>query len=212
MNNPIVIVGCGGFGREVWSILQAPQVHSNRWRVEGFIDDDPCRANLEAVQQLGLSVLSDVAALARRSSPIAVVLAIGRPAVRKQIRDSLRGAPIEYPPIIHPDSTIGWPVHISEGVVISAGARISTNITLGAHVHVDQNATIGHDSTIGEFSRLNPQACVSGSVNIGRGVQVGANATILQGLTINDDATVGACACVTRDVEKTAVVKGVPAR
>jgi serine acetyltransferase len=79
-------------------------------------------------------------------------------------------------------------------------------------VHIDQNATIGHDTTIGAFSRLNPQACVSGSVKIADGVLVGASATVLQGLSVAARATVGAGSVVVRDVAADSTVKGVPAK
>ena len=79
-------------------------------------------------------------------------------------------------------------------------------------MHVDQNATVGHDSVIADFARLNPQSCISGNVTVGEAVVVGANATILQGLSVGARALVGAGAVVTRSVPADSVVKGVPAR
>lgn len=212
MSRPVVIVGCGGFGREVWSIVQALNAGGDSWTVEGFVDDAPTDESLHRVHALGSDVIGSVGELRRRKSRYAAVLAVGSPAARQDIASSLAGTDVEYPRLIHPDSTLGHLVDFADGVIIAPGARLSTNILLGAHAQVDQNATVGHDSQIGAFSRLNPQACVSGSVRIGRGVLVGAGATILQGLAVGDGAVVGAAACVVRDVAAGAVVKGVPAR
>ena len=54
---------------------------------------------------------------------------------------------------------------------------------LGRHVHVNPNATIGHDAVLGAFVSVNPGAVVSGEVVVGEGTLLGASSTILQGLT-----------------------------
>lgn len=210
MTRELVIIGCGGFGREVWSLVAALRAAGSPWRVAGFVDDAPSPANLRLVERLGSAVIGAVGVL--RSGRRAAVAAVGDPATRRRIVHGLAGADLEWPVLIHPDSTVGTDVSIGAGSVIAAGARLSVHIDVGPHVHVDQNATVGHDGRIGAFARLNPQACLSGAVTVGDEVLVGANATILPGLSVGDGAVVGAGAVVVRDVAATAVVKGVPAR
>ena len=212
MTASIVIVGCGGFGREVWSLVHALQADGAGWQVEGFVDDKPDSESLRLVHALDAEVVAAVADLAARRNPYNAVLAVGAPVARHRIAAALTGSGVRYPALVHPDSTVGSGTRLGPGVVVAPGARISTHVSVADHVHVDQNATVGHDASIGSFARLNPAACLSGSVDVGQRALVGANATILQNLRVGDDAVIGAGACVVRDVPAATVVKGVPAR
>ena len=212
MRRPLVIIGCGGFGREVFTLVQALRTVGEDWNVEGFVDDAPSDRDVDRVRDLGSQVIGNVTDLASRASPVHAVVAIGSAPARVAITERLADAPISWPVLVHPAATVGSQVQFGVGSIVVAGARLSTNIVVGRHVHIDQNATVGHDSSLADFSRLNPQACISGSVTIEMGALVGANATILPGLVVGASATVAAGAVAVRDVPRTAVVKGVPAR
>jgi acetyltransferase-like isoleucine patch superfamily enzyme len=89
---------------------------------------------------------------------------------------------------------------------------LTTNIVAGRHLHVNLNATVGHDCVIGDFVTLAPGVSISGHVTIGDGVEFGTGAVVLPGVTIGDGAMVGAGAVVTRDVEPGVTVIGMPAK
>lgn len=206
---PLFVVGAGGFGREVVAILRAT---GDNARLEGIIDDDPSDADRQRVAALGLAIVDSVRGLAERRTPCQVVLAVGSNAARRSIAGLLSGAQVTYPVVVHPDTSVGTAVSLAPGAVLAPGARLSTNIAVGRHVHVDQNAVVGHDSLLSDFARVNPNGCVSGAVRLGESALVGASATILQNLTVGDGAIIGAGAVVVHDVPAGAVVKGVPAR
>lgn len=212
MTDPLFIIGAGGFGREVFSIIEALKSAGSVPQVTGFVDDDPSAADLRHLAALGSRIIGSIHDLVRRTEPFSAVLAIGSPVDRENIADLLAPCPVTYPVLVHPAATIGLDVHLAEGVVVGPGSRLSTNIRVGKHVHIDQNVAIGHDSDLGDFSRLNPQACVSGAVTIGRRALIGANAIVLAGLDVGEDAIVGAGAVVTHPVLGGTTVMGVPAR
>lgn len=212
VTTPLVIIGCGGFGREVFSIVDALNADGARWTIAGFVDDAPTVEAKESVDALGSRILGDVAGLTERPDRFAAVVAVGSPAARLAICQRLSATRVWFPVLVHPHATLGREVGLGDGVVIAPGARLSTAIQVGPHVHIDQNVTVGHDTLIGAFARLNPQACISGSVTLGEQVLVGAAATVLQGRSIGARSVVGAAACVVRDVPPAVTVKGVPAR
>src|SRR5690606_21445806 len=113
---------------------------------------------------------------------------------------------------MHPAATLGGDVEVGPGTVICAGVRITTNIRIGRHVHVNLNSTVGHDTLVEDFVTINPLAAISGDVVLRRGVMVGTTACINQGIEVGVDGVVGSGAAVVRDVESGTTVVGVPAR
>jgi sugar O-acyltransferase (sialic acid O-acetyltransferase NeuD family) len=211
MSEPLVIVGCGGHGREVLGIVRAiNEAHGDAWQVLGFVDDGPTRVNLRRVERLGVPYLGPTPTLLERDA--AYVIGVGAPKVRRMLAEQIDGYGLRAAQLIHPHATVGTDVTLGDGVVVFAGARVTTNVTLGRHVHLNQNATVGHDCDLADYVSVNPLAAVSGECRLETAALIGTTAAVLQGLRIGAEAVVGAGACVVHDVLPGAVVKGVPAR
>lgn len=211
MTRRLVVVGCGGLGRETLSIARALVACGTAWEILGFVDDAPSASNLAMVERLGAVVLGDVATLMSLGDVDAVV-GVGSAAARRLLVARLDSSSVSFPAVVHPDTTIGADVELRDGVVVAPGARISTHVSCGRHVQVDQNAAVAHDVVIGDFARISPSASITGGVEIGSGALIGAGATLLPGVRIGAGAIVGAGAVVVRDVVAGETVKGVPAR
>jgi len=204
----LYIFGAGGSGREVaWLAEQAwgSAVHLI------FLVDHPKYLS-EPVNNIPVQLLSE----ANRISDARFLVAIGDPKLRRKAAYACSDAGLQPTILVHPRAEISHWVKLDEGVVICAGAVITTNISIGKHVQINVCCSVSHDVSIGEFSTLSPGAHISGNVQIGRGVFIGTGACIINGkpgapLVISDDAVVAAGACVTGPVEAGALVAGVPA-
>lgn len=215
MTADIVIVGYGGHGREALSIIRAINADDGNappWRVLGFVDDYESEVNLRRVGRLGVPYLGPLDRLADAAPGTYLTLGIGVPAIRRKIAEQVDQYHLPAATLVHPAATVGADLEAGEGLLVFAGARMTTNVVAGRHVHLNQNCTVGHDSVLGDFVSVNPLAAISGDCRLDSGVLVGTTAAVLQGLRVGADATVGAGACVVRDVAPAAVVKGVPAR
>ncbi len=214
MSEALVIVGCGGHGRELFGIVEAINngPDGERWKVLGFVDDYPRAGDMARVGRLGSTYLGTTAWLSTVERGTHYALGIGSPQVRATVDRKLEVHNLNPATLIHPDSTIGEDNSFEPGVVIFAGARITTDIRLGRHVHLNQNCTVGHDCVFGDYVSLHPLAAVSGGCVLGERVMIGAGAVVLQELEIGPGATIGAGACVVRNVAADLTVKGVPAR
>lgn len=214
MSEPLVIVGCGGHGREIFGIIEAINdgPGGERWKVLGFVDDYPRAGDMARVGRLGSTYLGTTAWLSTVERGTHYVLGIGSPQVRANVDRKIEVHNLRPATLIHPDSTIGEDNSFEPGVVIFAGARVTTDIRVGRHVHLNQNCTVGHDCVLGDYVSVHPLAAVSGACVVGERAMIGAGAVVLQEREIGPGAAIGAGACVVRDVAADLTVKGVPAR
>jgi sugar O-acyltransferase (sialic acid O-acetyltransferase NeuD family) len=220
VNGMLVTVGAGGFGREALDVLQAandaagallPYALPAPYRLVGVLDDAPNPANLQRLADRSIRYLGPVADWLRAGHRADYLVAVGEPAARAALVGRFTRVGLQAATLVHPSAVLGSRVVLGEGVLVCAGVRVSTNVTIGRHGHLNPGATIGHDTVIADFVSVNPAATISGECRIGAGALVGAGAVILAGLSVGAGSTVGAAACVTRPVEAGEVVRGVPA-
>jgi sugar O-acyltransferase (sialic acid O-acetyltransferase NeuD family) len=208
----LIVVGAGGFGREVVDVVRALNEVQEAWDLLGVVDDRPSDVNLARLRNLSVPYLGPLSVLDSVQNATHVAIGIGQPAARQRVALSLEKAGLESPTLIHPRATVGSHASIGKGSVVCAGASVGTNVTLESHVHLNPHAVVGHDTSLRQFVSINPNATVSGECEIMQEVLIGAGAVVLQGVTVGARAVVGAGAVVTKEVADTAIVKGVPAR
>lgn len=205
---PLVIVGTGGHGRELLEIFRACEAEQPRHELVGFLDD--ALPDGAGAGPGGVPVLGATRWLA--SAAVEYVIGIGAPAVRRRIDAAASGWGRGAATLVHPQATRGRTGSHGPGLVLAAGARVTTDVSLGRHVHLNVNATVSHDCVVGDYVTVAPGAHVSGAVRIGQEVWIGIAASVNQQLRIGDRATIGAGASVIRDVPDGATAVGVPAR
>lgn len=204
----LVIFGAGGHGRETLDIVEAINAVEPTWAFAGFVDDGEVIA--DRLERRDVSLLGTTELLA--DSEPRYVIGIGSPAVRAKLDEQLTAWVRIAATLIHPAATVASDNRIGDGVLLAAGARVTTNVTLGRHVHLNVNAVVSHDCVIGNYTTLSPGSLVNGDVQVGTGVFLGTGAIITPGITIGDHAVIGAGAVVVNDVPPGVTVKGVPAR
>ncbi len=205
----LVILGAGGFAREIaWLASQINRIHPATWNVLGFWSHDPAETG---TMVNGLPVLGERALSGRRG--LFAVAAIGDPKIRERAvaeaeRAGLQFATLVHPGVLYDEAT----VTIGPGTVICAGNILTTNITIGNHVIVNLDCTIGHDCSLEDFATLSPGCHLSGHTTVRRGAYLGTGVVTVERHEIGPGAIVGAQGAVVRDIDGGVTAVGVPAK
>lgn len=139
-----------------------------------------------------------------------VIIAIGNAKIRQEIQLSIDSSRLIT--LIHPDAVVAEDVGISYGSVVMAGVIINSGTTIGKGCIINTASSVDHDCNIGEFSHIAIGAHLAGSVKIGNKTWIGAGAVVSNNIEICDNCMVGAGAVVVKDINKSGIYIGVPAR
>lgn len=206
----VVIVGAGGFGREVLEILKDCNKISKTLHILGFIDEND---HLHGKIINNYPVLGGLDwIIEHNSKDLACVCAVGACETRKQVVEKLEKTGVDFYNAIHPSVIIKDFVELGRDVVINAGSILAVNSKIGDHVHINFNSTIGHDAVIGNYCTIGPMVIITGYNSLDEGVYVGAGAAFIQDVSVGSWSTIGAGAAVVEDIPEKVVAVGVPAK
>ncbi len=203
----IVIVGAGGFGREVlqWAREAWPDQAA---LISGFLSDDPRRLDGFST---GVQILSAVADYLPAAGDY-LILGIGVPYSRCRVAEQLAACTGRFLTLVHPHAIVAATAEIGEGSIICPFAVISDSARLGRCVLVNYHASLGHDSAAGDYAVLSPYASLGGGASIKEEVFLGLHASVGPGVTVGQKSKVSANSCALAATPPHSLVYGVPGR
>ncbi len=210
MPKSLLIVGASGLAKDLAHLARSIDPQSLRWQRIAY-----CSAN---ASELGRELLhgrveTTDSELLARTTPVDVVVAIGAPALRRRVAESLqRNAVLHFPNLVHPSVELDTSIQIGRGNAIPKGVTFTCDTSVGDFNVFGCNATIGHDDCIGSFNVINPGCNVSGWVTVGDACLLGTGSQVLERLSIASNTTLGAGAVLTRSASEPGIYVGIPAR
>ncbi|WP_163550730.1 hypothetical protein, partial [Candidatus Frankia nodulisporulans] len=205
---PLVIVGAGGYGRELLDVVEA--VNATRAPAPyaflgfldfpgGLIDDDAAPdEDSKALVRRGAERLGGLDLLGRLDADY--LIGVEDAAARQRIDRyaSLHGR--RPATLVHPRANLGGDVRLGPGTIVCALASITTNVRTGRHVVVNIAASVAHDCRLGDYVTVAPGARIAGGVAVGAQAWIGTQASIAGPRHVGDRTVVGAGAVLTEDV------------
>jgi len=212
----LVIIGAGGFAREVRMLAEditADPAGESDYEFIGHLVSDP---GSPGPHDSADEILGDFSWLKDNADKWdCLAMGIGNAAPRLKVADELEAqyGPEFWPALIHPSAHFhAGSCRVGHGVQICANVIGTVNLVFAPFAMVNLSCTLGHEAELGRACTLNPSVNISGGVKIGAGTLVGTGAQILQYLTVGSGSIVGAGALVTKPVPDGVTVVGMPAR
>ncbi|MBU4349674.1 acetyltransferase [bacterium] len=203
----IVIVGAGGFGREIY-LYAKESFPDNQYKIKGFLDD-----NNEALKgyDIDIGIIGSIDAYIPEEKD-RFLIAIGTVDIKKSIINKLKKKCAKFLTLIHPTALIADNSIIGEGAIICPFCIVSDSVELNDFVTMTFYSSCGHDSKVGKYCILSPYAIVTGFGVLEDEVFLGAHSTVIPGKKVGCKSKVSANSVVSMNVSANRTVIGVPGK
>lgn len=204
----LLIIGAGGFGREVYNMTPHCKGYGVEWEVKGFLDDTE-------------NPLSGFTGYPPVVGPIhgyvpqpddVFICAIGSVSGKKACVEHLLAQGAEFINLIHHRSSVGRNTKVGIGCILCGGVAISCDCTIGDYVTLQSECILGHDACVGDYSHFHSRVFMGGKSCVAEGVHVGYGAFLHPKKKVGTYATLAAGAYVFRNVQDGRTVVGNPAK
>lgn len=211
MLKKLVLIGAGGFGREVAaSLVRTINWYEPTYEFLGFLDDG---AQFHAGMEIdGYPWLGNRYWILDHKDDVLCTCTVGDADLKKQIQSELMQHGVRFETIIEKTVYIAPNTTLGPGCVLYGGVKVSVNCKIGAGVLLNDGVKIGHDVTIGDYTSIMPDTGISGGCQIGEQVDIGGHAFIIPGKKVGDRARIAAGSIVFSNVRAGTTVLGNPAK
>ena len=201
----ILIVGGGGFGRELYGYIKSDIAAgrlSNHVQV-GVLDDNP---ECELVAKLPEVIYFGSLTNYETKGDEVVLIAIGNAHVRFKAFNQVEEKGLSLFTFVHasalvmPDATLGQGVIICPNTIVNAGAHVGDNVAVNVF------CSIGHGARIGAHSVLSPYSAMSGDSSLGECSFMGTRATLFPRVSMGRGGVVDSHSTVKQSVGNNMIV------
>lgn len=203
----VVIIGGGGHARVILSIIN----QSREFKMIGYTDN---------IEQEGMPnyLGKDEILLRKKNEYVNLVIGIS---YIKNVYNSLRKKIINkfysieeynFPIITSKYSYIDENTIIKAGTIIGNACVINTCSKINEFCVINTNSTIEHNCILGFNTQVSPGTTLLGNVETGNHVFIGAGSTVLEDISITDNVIIGAGSLVTKNITRSGLYYGNPAR
>ena len=205
--NDILIVGAGGFGREVYTYVEDCICAGMPWRIRGFVDDDPHALDPYDYPHGIVGGVDDC----EIGEGDLFIAAIGIPRAKRDIVGRLAGRGAKFAALVHPTARVGRNVSVGMGCILCPHVFTTCDIKIGDFVVINCKSGLGHDVEVGSWTTISSFCDITGRARLGEGVFMGSSSVAMPGSSIGDWAVVGANSGVVSRVRAASTVYGNPA-
>ena len=203
----LVIIGAGGFAREVFDLANYCFGSDPNFKIKGFLSDGP-----SDIEDMGYPpVLGTVSEYEIEENDV-FFCGIGNVKDRKKCVELILLKGGVFINLIHPNVVISPSVKLGIGVAIKAYCVLASDVIIGDFSFLQSNVIMGHDVHVGKYCQINSFSFFAGYSKLEDLVFVGAHSKFVQNSSAEDFSVIGIGSLILRKVKKGTTVFGSPAK
>src|ERR1700712_2534065 len=174
---PTVLIAASGMALEVIATMSS----AGDPTPAAILDDDPSRLGQ---MMNGVMVKGGTDTVGRYPTAQVVICVgsgIGRRAIAQRLMEFGIG-PDRYRTVVHPRASVAPGCVIGNGSILLAGAVLTANVRVGAHVVAMPNVVATHDCVIDDYATVCAGVVLGGGVRIREAAYLGMNSSVRQDL------------------------------
>lgn len=210
MSKKIVLIGAGGFGREVAQMIEGLNRREKQYDLLGFLDDGK-QFNRETLIN-GYPWLGPSSWILDHKDEVVCTCTIGYASTKARIQRELMAQGVQFETIMATTAGVARFCEIGAGCVLYWNVGVSVNCKIGDGVLLNDSVKLGHDVVIGDYTAIMPGTSISGGCVIGEEVNIGGHAFVVPGKKVGNKARIAAGSVVFTNVRAGTTVLGNPAR
>ena len=208
----LIILGAGGSGWDIVSIVKAINMKNPEWNILGYLDDNEVLLNKEFS---GVRVIGTIKDCIKFPNAY-FISSIANPTnrlVRRNIWDKVKLHNLRFATLIHPSAIIYDDVTIKEGCVVNANCMLGNGAILDEDVHLAYACNIAHETHLKEHTTLGTGVNLSSGVVICEDCYIGAGVSSTHDITVEPNTLVAVGSAITEDLANNSMKMwiGVPA-
>ena len=195
----LIIVGAGGAGMDIISLVHSINKIKEEWRILGYLDDNP---DLFGNEILGYKVLDTIDNGSKFSSAY-FVSSIANPTnrkVRRNVWNRIKLYSNKFATLVHPSVVFYDDVIIESGSVINAGSILGTKAIIRENVHLGYGCIISHETELKNHVSLGSGVRLSSGVIVGDDCYIGSGVSTSHDIEIDPDILVTVGSAVVSDL------------
>lgn len=198
----LVIIGTGGFGRELYyGAKKGGSGYGEEWNIKGFIKDPTYKEIEDFETYCPEGIIGTIDDYEVRQDDV-FFCAVGDFDLKKEFIRKIKARGGKFMNIIHRTAFILDHVTFGEGVSVGPYATISCNVKIGDFSSVGYCAAVGHDVDIENYVHIASFAHIGGFCSIKSGTTIEPHSIILPKVSIAEDTHVGAGSLILRSIKK----------
>ena len=202
----IVIVGAGGFGREIASWYLDSELYNKK-----IVFVDKIKKGEIKIGDYRFPIISNIDEIDHDSME-KVFMGVADPESKKNISQEYKQKNIKFSSFVHKSVIVAPGTKISEGTIICPYSVLSNNVYLGKFITVNLCCTIGHDAYLDDFNTLSSHVDITGGCKIGKMVFWGSGSRIIPNISVADRSKIGAGAIVMNKITTAKTIYCMPSK